>query len=241
MPSLNRFCVLKQSLKVILLTEIFESKTKGFFSGYSMDYLILAIISYGTPNLITSYGKIICIVYTGIGLVFALLFQQIIHRQFVPIFYQIIFQLAINRHITYYFTRYRSFLASFLLVTCIMVLFWIIIPTLLIHHIYVPKWSLVELTYFAVTTNHLIGFGDLMPCSDLHGQSRSRCAIVLSIYVIFQVLVASILSHMWLILPRKNRKFLQQRRHDSDPIVDKKNNKYFSVDIHDELLTNAFI
>lgn len=45
---------------------------------------------------------------------------------------------------------------------------------------YVPKWSLVELTYFAFTTNYLIGFGDLMPCSDLHGQSRSKCAVILS-------------------------------------------------------------
>lgn len=45
---------------------------------------------------------------------------------------------------------------------------------------YVPKWSLVQLTYFAVTTNLVIGFGDLMPCSHLYGQSRSICSIILA-------------------------------------------------------------
>ncbi len=45
---------------------------------------------------------------------------------------------------------------------------------------YVPQWSIIDLTYFTVTTNHLIGFGDLMPCSDLYGQSRSKCATIMS-------------------------------------------------------------
>ncbi|CAF2485804.1 unnamed protein product [Rotaria sp. Silwood2] len=105
---------------------------------------------------------------------------------------------------------------------------------------YVPKWSLIELTYFAVTTNHLIGFGDLMPCSDLYGESRSTCTIILTIYVIIQVLVGSILSHMWFILPRKSHQFLHQRRHHSDPNVNMNNNKKFSIDINDELLANVF-
>ncbi|CAF3445148.1 unnamed protein product [Rotaria sp. Silwood1] len=115
-----------------------------------------------------------------------------------------------------------------------------IIPTLFIYYMYVSKWSFIELIYFAITTNHLIGFGDLMPCSDLYGQNRSICTLILTIYVIIQVLVASILSHMWLILPRKNHQFLHQRRHHSDPNVNMDNNKNLSIDINDELLENVF-
>ncbi|CAF0859374.1 unnamed protein product [Rotaria sordida] len=201
---------------------------------------LITTVGYGAPNLITSYGKILCIIYTGIGLILASLFQQILHHQLIPIFYRIIFQLAMNRYIIYYFTRYRSFFVSFLLVTFLITLLFIIIPTLFIHNMYVPKWSLIELTYFAVTTNYLIGFGDLMPCSDLYGQSRSTCAIILTIYVIIQVLAASILSHMWFILPRKSHQFLRQQRHHSDPNINMIDNKKFSIDINDKLLENVF-
>ncbi len=80
----------------------------------------------------------------------------------------------------YYSTKYRSYFVSFLLVIFVIIFFFIIIPTLFIYNTYVPQWSFIELIYFVVTTNHLIGFGDLMPCNDLYGQSRSRCAIIIT-------------------------------------------------------------
>jgi hypothetical protein len=135
---------------------------------------------YGTPNLITSYGKILCIIYTIIGLIFALVFQQIVHRLLIPILYDIIAQLALNRSLIYHTTKYRSFLVSFLIITFLIAFIFLIIPTLIIHTVYVPEWSFIELTYFAVTTNHLIGFGDFMPCGNLFGQSRSSCAMIMT-------------------------------------------------------------
>ncbi len=135
---------------------------------------------YGTPNLITPYGKIICIIYTMIGLIFAILFQQIVHRKLIPNLYAIVYQLAINRHMIYYSTKSRSYFVSFLIVIFLITFLFIIIPTLFVYNIYVPQWSLIQLTYFAVTTNHMIGFGDFMPCSDLYGQSRSNCAIIMT-------------------------------------------------------------
>jgi len=140
----------------------------------------LPLSGYGTTNLITSYGKILCIIYTIIGLIFALLFQQILHRQFIPIFYEIIFRIAINRYIIYYSKKSRSLFLSFLFVTFLITFFFIIIPTLFIHYIYVPQWSFIELTYFAVTTNYMIGFGDLTPCTNLYGQTRSTCAMIIT-------------------------------------------------------------
>jgi hypothetical protein len=137
-------------------------------------------LGYGTPSLITSYGKILCIIYTIIGLILALFFQQILHRRLIPNLYNIIFQLAINRHMIYYSTKHRSYFISFLLMIFSIIFIFIIIPTLIIHHIYVPQWSLIELTYFLITTNHMIGFGDFMPCSDLHGSYRSKCAMIIA-------------------------------------------------------------
>ncbi|CAF1426220.1 unnamed protein product [Adineta steineri] len=195
---------------------------------------------YGTTNLITPYGKILCIIYTIIGFIFALLFQQILHRRLIPFFYDIIFQTAINRSVIYYSKKSYSFIVSFLFITLLIAVFFIIIPTLLIHSIYVPQWSFVQLTYFAVTTNHLIGFGDLTPCVDLYGQTRSTCAIIITIYVIIQVLTAGILSHMWIIFPRKNRQFSKQRRHHSDPIGSIDDNKKVSIHLNDEFLSNVF-
>ena len=93
---------------------------------------------------------------------------------------EIIFQFAINRHVIYYSTKHRSYLLSFLMVVGLIIVVFIVLPTLFIHHMYVPEWSLIELTYFLVTTNHMIGFGDLMPCSDLHGTNRSKCAMIMS-------------------------------------------------------------
>jgi len=112
---------------------------------------------------------------------------------------------------------------------------------LIIYNLYVPKWSLIELIYFLITTNHLIGFGDLMPCSDLYGQSRSKCAMIMTIYVIIQVLTASILSHMCFTFLGKNRQFLKQRRHGSDSIdyTNNNNNKKISININDELVPNV--
>jgi len=80
----------------------------------------------------------------------------------------------------YYSTKSRSYFVSFLFVISIIIFFFIIIPTLFIHKIYVPQWSIIELTYFVVTTNHMIGFGDSMPCNDLYGQSRSKCAMIMT-------------------------------------------------------------
>lgn len=137
-------------------------------------------LGYGSPNLITPYGKIFCIIYTLFGFIFALLFQQILHRKLIPKLYEIIYQFAINRYIIYYSTKSRSYLTSFLLIIFIIIFFFIIIPTLFIHSMYVPQWSLIDLTYFTVITNHLIGFGDFMPCHDLNGESRSNCSIVLT-------------------------------------------------------------
>ena len=114
-----------------------------------------------------------------------LLFQQILHLQLIPILYRIIFRLALNHHIIYYFTRYRSFFVSFLLVTFAMALLLIIIPTLIVYNMYVPKWSFIELAYFAFTTNYLMGFGDLIPCNDLYGQSRSICAMIITSKISF--------------------------------------------------------
>ncbi len=111
---------------------------------------------------------------------FALLFQKILHRQLIPYLYEIIYKLAINRHMIYYSTKSRSYFLSFLFVISIIIFFFIIIPTLFIHKIYVPQWSIIELTYFVVTTNHMIGFGDLMPCKNLYGQIRSKCAIIMT-------------------------------------------------------------
>ena len=106
----------------------------------------------------------------------ALFFQQILHRRLIPILYKFIFRLAIDRHMVYYFKKQRSYLLAFLLVIFSIIDVFIIIPTLIVHSIYVPQWSLIELTYFLVTTNHMIGFGDFMPCSDLYGSDRSTCA-----------------------------------------------------------------
>ena len=49
-----------------------------------------------------------------------------------------------------------------------------------------------------------------------------------------------ILSHMCFLLPVKSRQFLYQRRHHSDPIVNKNRNEELSIDINDESLTNVF-
>jgi hypothetical protein len=137
-------------------------------------------LGYGTPSLITPYGKILCIIYTIIGLIFALFFQQILHRRLVPPLYDIIFQLAINRYMIYYSTKHRSYVVSFLCVIFLIIFVFIIIPTLIIHKMYVPQWSLIELTYFLVTTNHMIGFGDFMPCNNFHGLYRSNCAMFIA-------------------------------------------------------------
>lgn len=138
------------------------------------------LLGYGSPSLITSYGKILCIVYTIIGLTFALFLQQILHRKLVMYFYRNIHQLAIHRSMIYYFTKHRSYSLSFSFVIFSMIFFLIIIPTLLVHRIYASSWSLIELAYFLVTTNHLIGFGDYMPCGDLYGSSRSQCAMIMA-------------------------------------------------------------
>lgn len=58
--------------------------------------------------------------------------------------------------------------------------------------------------------------------------------------MIIQVIFASTLTQMWLLLPRKNRQFLYQRRHDSDPIVNMNKNKHLSIDIKDGVLSNVF-
>ena len=110
----------------------------------------------------------------------AILLQRIFHRKLVTIFYQIIYQLAINRSMIVYFTKHRSYLLSFSLIILSIILYLIIIPTLILRHLYAPDWSLIELAYFLITTNHLIGFGDYMPCRDLHGTSRSLCATIMS-------------------------------------------------------------
>lgn len=110
----------------------------------------------------------------------AIFLQQIFHRKLVTILYQIIYQLAIDRSMIFYFTKHRSYFLSFSLVILSILFFLIIIPTLMLHQIYAPDWSLIELAYFLVTTNHLIGFGDYMPCRDLYGTSRSRCATIMS-------------------------------------------------------------
>lgn len=157
----------------------------------------LNLLGYGTSSLITSHGKILCIVYTIIGLTFALFLQQILHRKIVTYVYRTIYQLAIHRSMIYYFTKHRSYSLAFSLVILSIILFIIIIPTLLLHRIYAPKWSLIELTYFLVTTNHLIGFGDYMPCGDLSGSNRSRCAMIMAgKYVIIrrQLLISVLLS-----------------------------------------------
>ena len=61
------------------------------------------------------------------------------------------------------------------------------------------------------------------------------------VYVIIQVLTASILTHMCCTFSSKNRQFLTQRRHNSDSIVDTINNKTFSINIDDEsLIPNVF-
>ncbi len=149
---------------------------------------------YGTPNLITSYGKILCIIYTVIGLILALLFQQILHCRLIPTLYAIIFQFATNRQMIYYTKKHRSYFVSFLIVIFSIIFVFIIIPMLIIHYMYVPQWSIIDLTYFTVTTNHLIGFGDLMPCSDLYGQSRSKCATIMTGRFNISLVFFSILS-----------------------------------------------
>ncbi len=149
---------------------------------------------YGTPNLITSYGKILCIIYTVIGLILALLFQQILHCRLVPTLYAIIFRFATNRQMIYYTKKHRSYFVSFLIVIFSIIFVFIIIPMLIIHYMYVPQWSIIDLTYFTVTTNHLIGFGDLMPCSDLYGQSRSKCATIMTGRFNISLVFFSILS-----------------------------------------------
>jgi hypothetical protein len=58
--------------------------------------------------------------------------------------------------------------------------------------------------------------------------------------VIIQVLTAGILSHMWLMFPDKNRQFLNQRRHHSDPKVNMNDTKNISIELNDELLSNVF-
>ncbi|CAF1243887.1 unnamed protein product [Adineta ricciae] len=115
-----------------------------------------------------------------------------------------------------------------------------IIPTLIIHSIYVPQWSLVELTYFAITTNHLIGLGDLVPCVDLYGQTRSTCAMIITVYVIIQVITASLLTNMWFMFLQQNRQFLSQRRHHSDPLAYTNDSKRITIPIYDEYYSNVF-
>ena len=138
------------------------------------------MLGYGTRSLITPYGKFLCIIYTIIGLSFALLFQQILHRWLISMVDEIIFQLAINRRMIYYSAKHRNYRLSFLVVVSLIILVFIVIPTVFIHRMYVPKWSLIELTYFLVTTNHLIGFGDLVPCTDMYGTNRSKCAMIIT-------------------------------------------------------------
>ena len=110
----------------------------------------------------------------------AILLQRIFHQKLVTNFYQIIYHLAINRSMIFYFTKHRSYFLSFSLIILSIIFYLITIPTLILRHIYAPDWSLVELAYFLITTNHLIGFGDYMPCRNLHGTSRSRCATIMS-------------------------------------------------------------
>ncbi len=110
----------------------------------------------------------------------ALFLQTILHRRLMPILYKFIFRLAIDRHMTYYFTKQRSYLIAFLFVIFAIIYVFIIIPTVIVYSIYVPQWSFIELTYFLVTTNHMIGFGDFMPCSDLYGSDRSNCAMFIA-------------------------------------------------------------
>ena len=60
----------------------------------------------------------------------------------------------------YYSKKSRSYFISFLFINFLIIFIFIIIPTLFIYNIYVPQWSLIELAYFLVTTNHMIGFGE---------------------------------------------------------------------------------
>ena len=166
-------CKIREDLPLSLLSF-------GFLGAIIVQCLIPFRLGYGTPNLITAYGKIVCIVYTSIGLILALLFQQILHRRLVPVLFEMIFRLSLCPRIVASSSKRRSYLLSFLLVTFLLTFVFLILPSLILRQTYVPQWSLIELTYFAVTTNQMIGLGDLMPCSDLQGQSRSSCTMIVT-------------------------------------------------------------
>ena len=111
---------------------------------------------------------------------FALLFQRILHGRIIPVLYEIINQISFHPYILAHSSKTGNYRSAFLIVTIFIAFSFLLIPTLLIHRFFVPQWSWIELIYFAVTTNYLIGFGDLMPCSDLKGQSRSNCSIYMT-------------------------------------------------------------
>ena len=110
----------------------------------------------------TSYGRTVCIFYTTFGLIMALVLQQILHRLLIPIIYNLIGRVAVSRYIMLYSTKQRSFSVAFLFVLLSICFIFVLIPTLFIYY------------------NHLIGFGDFMPCIPLHGQHRSNCAIIMT-------------------------------------------------------------
>lgn len=128
----------------------------------------------------TSYGRTVCIFYTTFGLIMALVLQQILHRLLIPIIYNLIGRVAVSRYMMLYSTKQRSFSVAFLFVLLSICFIFVLIPTLFIYYKYAPQWSFIQLTYFLITTNHLIGFGDFMPCIPLHGQHRSNCAIIMT-------------------------------------------------------------
>ena len=154
-------------------------------------------------------------------------------------------RLSLHPHLIRNVSKYRSFSLAFAFTFCSIALVFIVVPTLILHHLYVPHWSLIELTYFTITTNHLIGFGDLMPCADLHGQNRSTCSTIMTsknrlfvfhrfilavlVYVIVQVLTAGLLSHLCWIYPSKRRQYFSQRRHSSDPFAPSSQKVFFDL------------
>lgn len=60
------------------------------------------------------------------------------------------------------------------------------------------------------------------------------------VYVIVQVLCASILTHMCYIFPRKSRQFSTQRRHNSDSFIHLTDDKRICIDIDEQLLNDVF-
>ena len=133
----------------------------------TMNKVLFIYLGYGHIAPITQYGKLFCILYTALGLPFTLVFiSACVQRLMEPTIITLAWLMSgrVGRAMSPFGVR----VIHFLILSCLFVLLFVIVPTLIFSYIE-GSWDLLDAFYFVFISLTTIGLGDYIP-GDQEGQ-----------------------------------------------------------------------